>query len=223
MTHPLRGLLIAQFCGAFNDNAWKLMVALLGIRQLASTMAPGLEFETASQPKPHALSSSPSAAVVKSGGRLAGRPGQQAHRDHPDEGGRDPLDDAATFALWMNPAGGTPLTCLLAGMAHSAPSSVRPSTDSCRTIAARTIGGRQWTARDVDVPRHFDRHRSTRHSAVTDRKRRLDSPAVAHGLGAHRIQCGLDHSTCRRRETKAGSPIHCKGHGWRWRVTACCG
>ena len=49
MTHPLRGLLIAQFCGAFNDNAWKLMVALLAIRQLASTNAPGQEFETASQ------------------------------------------------------------------------------------------------------------------------------------------------------------------------------
>ena len=47
--HPLRGLLIAQFCGAFNDNAWKLMVALLAIRQLASLTSPGLEFETASQ------------------------------------------------------------------------------------------------------------------------------------------------------------------------------
>ncbi|MDE3050211.1 MAG: hypothetical protein KGJ48_09955, partial [Nitrospirota bacterium] len=47
--HPLRGLLIAQFCGAFNDNAWKLMVALLGIRQLAATVAPGPELETASQ------------------------------------------------------------------------------------------------------------------------------------------------------------------------------
>src|SRR4029078_11660603 len=49
MTHPLRGLLIAPFCGAFNDNAWKLMVALLAIRQLAATTAPGQEFETASQ------------------------------------------------------------------------------------------------------------------------------------------------------------------------------
>lgn len=48
-SHPLRGLLIAQFFGAFNDNAWKLMVALLGIRQVAATMAPGIELETASQ------------------------------------------------------------------------------------------------------------------------------------------------------------------------------
>lgn len=34
--HPLRGLLIAQFCGAFNDNAWKLIVALLAIRRLTA-------------------------------------------------------------------------------------------------------------------------------------------------------------------------------------------
>jgi acyl-[acyl-carrier-protein]-phospholipid O-acyltransferase / long-chain-fatty-acid--[acyl-carrier-protein] ligase len=48
-SHPLRGLLIAQFCGAFNDNAWKLVVALLGIREIAARMAPGPDFETASQ------------------------------------------------------------------------------------------------------------------------------------------------------------------------------
>ena len=47
--HPLRGLLIAQFCGAFNDNAWKLMVALLAIRQATAHMAPGPELETAAQ------------------------------------------------------------------------------------------------------------------------------------------------------------------------------
>ncbi|MCS6292459.1 MAG: MFS transporter [Nitrospira sp.] len=48
-SHPLRGLLIAQFFGAFNDNAWKLMVALLGIRQIAATLAPGADLESASQ------------------------------------------------------------------------------------------------------------------------------------------------------------------------------
>ncbi|MEB2337141.1 MAG: acyl-[ACP]--phospholipid O-acyltransferase [Nitrospirales bacterium] len=41
--------MIAQFCGAFNDNAWKFMVALLGIRAVASQLAPGPELETASQ------------------------------------------------------------------------------------------------------------------------------------------------------------------------------
>ncbi len=45
----LRGLLVAQFFGAFNDNAWKLMVALLAIRQLASNMGAGPAFEAASQ------------------------------------------------------------------------------------------------------------------------------------------------------------------------------
>ena len=49
LQHPLRGLLIAQFCGAFNDNAWKLMVALLAIRHATSQMAPGPELETAAQ------------------------------------------------------------------------------------------------------------------------------------------------------------------------------
>lgn len=49
-THPLRGLLTAQFLGAFNDNAWKLLVAFLSIR--AVTAQAGLlpaEIEAASQ------------------------------------------------------------------------------------------------------------------------------------------------------------------------------
>ena len=45
----LRGLLIAQFFGAFNDNAWKLMVAFLAIGQLTSTMGEGPDLEAASQ------------------------------------------------------------------------------------------------------------------------------------------------------------------------------
>ena len=40
----------AQFIGAFNDNAWKLMVALLAIRQVTAAVGPsGPEFEAASQ------------------------------------------------------------------------------------------------------------------------------------------------------------------------------
>ena len=47
---PLRGLLIAQFFGAFNDNAWKLMVVFLAIKQVASEMGgSGQEFEAAFQ------------------------------------------------------------------------------------------------------------------------------------------------------------------------------
>ena len=42
--------MIAQFIGAFNDNAWKLMIALLAIRQVTATVGPsGPEFEAASQ------------------------------------------------------------------------------------------------------------------------------------------------------------------------------
>lgn len=46
---PLRGLLIAQFFGAFNDNAWKLMVALLAIKQLTAQTEAGPALEAASQ------------------------------------------------------------------------------------------------------------------------------------------------------------------------------
>lgn len=45
----MRGLLVAQFCGAFNDNAWKFMVALLGIRSVTAALTPGQDLETASQ------------------------------------------------------------------------------------------------------------------------------------------------------------------------------
>ncbi|MFO0774248.1 MAG: acyl-[ACP]--phospholipid O-acyltransferase [Nitrospiraceae bacterium] len=44
----LTGLLVAQFCGAFNDNAWKLIVALLAIRQVAAQLGrdnPAFELE----------------------------------------------------------------------------------------------------------------------------------------------------------------------------------
>ncbi|HNP59213.1 MAG TPA: acyl-[ACP]--phospholipid O-acyltransferase [Nitrospirales bacterium] len=47
----LRGLLVAQFFGAFNDNAWKLIVALLAIKQVAASAggASGPELEAATQ------------------------------------------------------------------------------------------------------------------------------------------------------------------------------
>ncbi len=48
--HPLRGLLIAQFLGVFNDNAWKIVIVLLGIRQVAAGPgASGPAFEAAAQ------------------------------------------------------------------------------------------------------------------------------------------------------------------------------
>ncbi len=36
-TRPLRGLLVAQFFGAFNDNAWRVIVTLLGIDLVVAT------------------------------------------------------------------------------------------------------------------------------------------------------------------------------------------
>jgi acyl-[acyl-carrier-protein]-phospholipid O-acyltransferase/long-chain-fatty-acid--[acyl-carrier-protein] ligase len=48
--HPLAGLLATQFFGAFNDNAWKLFVALLGIRAVTARFEVGSpSLEAASQ------------------------------------------------------------------------------------------------------------------------------------------------------------------------------
>ncbi|MBI2194297.1 MAG: MFS transporter [Planctomycetes bacterium] len=49
-SHPLRGLLLAQFAGAFNDNAWKMMVTFLAIHQVKNRVGGvGPDFEAASQ------------------------------------------------------------------------------------------------------------------------------------------------------------------------------
>lgn len=45
---PLLGLLIAQFFGAFNDNAWKMVVVTLGLRSLAGLKS-GAGLDAASQ------------------------------------------------------------------------------------------------------------------------------------------------------------------------------
>src|SRR5688572_1436301 len=45
---PLSGLLVAQFFGAFNDNAWKMVVITLGLRSI-SLMSPGPGHDAAAQ------------------------------------------------------------------------------------------------------------------------------------------------------------------------------
>ena len=45
----MRGLLIAQFLGAFNDNAWKLLVAFLAIQGIEAGMDGAALSEAASQ------------------------------------------------------------------------------------------------------------------------------------------------------------------------------
>ncbi|MFQ5719109.1 MAG: acyl-[ACP]--phospholipid O-acyltransferase [Acidobacteriota bacterium] len=47
--HSLGSLLAAQFFGAFNDNAWKLLVVLLAIRSLERQGLAGADLEAASQ------------------------------------------------------------------------------------------------------------------------------------------------------------------------------
>ncbi|HTL62334.1 MAG TPA: acyl-[ACP]--phospholipid O-acyltransferase [Nitrospira sp.] len=123
MTNPLRGLLIAQFCGAFNDNAWKLMVALLAIRQLASTTAPGPQFETASQTQTtlaFVVFTFPLAVVSIVAGLLADRVSKRTVIILM-KSVEVLLMGAATLSLWVNPAGGLLPLIVLAGMGvHSA-------------------------------------------------------------------------------------------------------
>jgi acyl-[acyl-carrier-protein]-phospholipid O-acyltransferase / long-chain-fatty-acid--[acyl-carrier-protein] ligase len=120
---PLRGLLIAQFCGAFNDNAWKLMVALLAIRQLASTTAPGPGFETASQTQTtlaFVVFTAPLAVVSIVAGLLADRVSKRSVIILM-KSVEVLLMGTATLALWLNPAGGVLPLIVLAGMGiHSA-------------------------------------------------------------------------------------------------------
>ncbi len=50
MKHPLRGLLVAQFFGGFNDNAWKLFVIFLSIQGIKARVGDeGPQFEAAAQ------------------------------------------------------------------------------------------------------------------------------------------------------------------------------
>ncbi|HEV2174847.1 MAG TPA: MFS transporter, partial [Nitrospira sp.] len=121
--HPLRGLLISQFCGAFNDNAWKLMVALLAIRQLVSITAPGPEFETASQTQTtlaFVVFTFPLALVSTVAGLLADRVSKRTVIILM-KSVEVLLMSAATVALWINPAGGILPLIVLGGMGiHSA-------------------------------------------------------------------------------------------------------
>ena len=50
MSHPLRGLITAQFFGAFNDNAWKYIILTLAIRPIITrTGGDGAQFSQESQ------------------------------------------------------------------------------------------------------------------------------------------------------------------------------
>ena len=121
--HPLRGLLIAQFFGAFNDNAWKLMVALLAIRQATAHMAPGPELEAVTQAQTtlaFVVFTLPLVLLSLIGGTLADRLSKRTVIIS-----MKILEvflmGAGTVALWLNPAGGMLPLIVLCGMGvHSA-------------------------------------------------------------------------------------------------------
>jgi acyl-[acyl-carrier-protein]-phospholipid O-acyltransferase/long-chain-fatty-acid--[acyl-carrier-protein] ligase len=122
-SHPLRGLLVAQFCGAFNDNAWKLIVALLGIRQVSAVIAPGPALETAAQTETtlaFVVFTLPLMVTSIVAGVLADRVSKRTvmiMMKAVEVG----LMSAATVALFMNPTGGVLPLVVLAGMGvHSA-------------------------------------------------------------------------------------------------------
>lgn len=121
--HPLRGLLIAQFCGAFNDNAWKLMVALLAIRQATAQMVPGPEMETAAQTQTaitFIIFTLPLMLLSLVGGTLADRLSKRTVIIA-IKAVEVLLMSAGTVALWLNPSGGILPLIVLCGMgAHSA-------------------------------------------------------------------------------------------------------
>jgi len=122
-SHPLRGLLIAQFFGAFNDNAWKLMVALLAIRQATAGLTPGPELEASAQTQTaltFIIFTLPLVLLSLIGGTLADRLSKRTVIIS-IKVVEVLLMSAGTVALWLNPAGGILPLIVLCGMgAHSA-------------------------------------------------------------------------------------------------------
>jgi acyl-[acyl-carrier-protein]-phospholipid O-acyltransferase/long-chain-fatty-acid--[acyl-carrier-protein] ligase len=123
LSHSLRGLLIAQFCGAFNDNAWKLMVALLAIRQATAGMPAGPVLETIAQTQTamaFVIFTLPLALLSLVGGTLADRVSKRTVIIS-IKVVEVFLMATGTVALWLNPAGGVLPLVVLCGMGvHSA-------------------------------------------------------------------------------------------------------
>ncbi|MGH9577512.1 MAG: MFS transporter, partial [Terriglobales bacterium] len=120
---PLRGLLIAQFCGAFNDNAWKLMVALLAIRQISSQIPAGPELEAATQTQTtlaFVIFTLPLVLFSLVAGLLADRVSKRTIIISMKVV-EVALMSAGAVALWLNPSGGLLPLIVLGGMGvHSA-------------------------------------------------------------------------------------------------------
>ncbi|RMH31174.1 MAG: MFS transporter [Nitrospirae bacterium] len=115
----LRGLLISQFCGAFNDNAWKLIVALLAIKEVATKFGTtGPEFEMASQTQTtlaFVIFTLPLMFLSLIAGVFADRYSKRQViivMKWIEVG----LMTLGTVALWHNPSGSVPALLVLAGM-----------------------------------------------------------------------------------------------------------
>jgi acyl-[acyl-carrier-protein]-phospholipid O-acyltransferase/long-chain-fatty-acid--[acyl-carrier-protein] ligase len=115
--------LVAQFCGAFNDNAWKLMVALLAIRQATAGMTPGPELETAAQTQTSIafmIFTLPLVLLSLVGGTLADRLSKRTVIIS-IKVVEVLLMLAGTVALWLTPSGSVlPLIVLFGMGVHSA-------------------------------------------------------------------------------------------------------
>jgi acyl-[acyl-carrier-protein]-phospholipid O-acyltransferase/long-chain-fatty-acid--[acyl-carrier-protein] ligase len=116
--------LIAQFFGAFNDNAWKLMVALLAIRQVTAAVGPtGSAFEAAAQTQAtiaFVVFNLPLMLFSLVAGVLSDRLSKRTVIIAMKVG-EVALMGAGTVALLRDPAGGWPALIVLGGMGvHSA-------------------------------------------------------------------------------------------------------
>ena len=117
--YALRGLLIAQFFGAFNDNAWKLIVALLTIKQLSATSGlSGAAFEQAAQgltTRAFVIFTLPLMLVSAIAGVFSDRFSKRTVIIVM-KSVEILLMGAGTLALFINPAGGLLPLLVLAGM-----------------------------------------------------------------------------------------------------------
>ncbi len=122
--HPLRGLLVTVSLGVFNDNAWKLVVALMGMRQAAAAVgSAGPAFEAASQTQTtiaFAVFALPLMLVSLPAGVLADRLSKRSVIILM-KGVEAVLMASAAAALYLLPSGGLPALVVLGLMgAHSA-------------------------------------------------------------------------------------------------------
>ena len=191
----LRGLLIAQFCGAFNDNAWKLMVALLTIRTIRADVSPS-DFEAATQAHTtlvFVIFTLPLMLVSLVAGTLADRFSKRTIIIAM-KAAEVLLMAVATTVLFESCG-----RCARSGGArlHGRAQCALQSSQ-IRHLAGnslpRTFGGWKWLARDVDIRRDYCRNLCGRSLAGSVRLARVDSWTCPHRLRHRRLLRVLVHT-----------------------------